>query len=66
MLAVKLGLVDCVKVLCDLFACPKLKFFLNCSFIINLLLVPCALDIASATKNKEILRTLLEANHKIK
>lgn len=30
LLAVKLGYVDVVKVLCDLFTCPKLKSLSNC------------------------------------
>lgn len=32
-LAVKLGYVDCVKVLSDLYACPKLKSLQNCKFL---------------------------------
>jgi len=32
MLAVKLGFVDAIKVLSDLFACPKLKPFHSCKF----------------------------------
>jgi ankyrin repeat protein len=31
MLAVKQGNIDCVKVLCDLFTCPKLKSFSSCN-----------------------------------
>jgi len=31
-LAVKLGYVDAIKVLCDLFTCPKLKSMSNCKF----------------------------------
>ena len=30
-LAVKLGNIDTVKVLCDLFTCPKMKSFSNCN-----------------------------------
>jgi hypothetical protein len=30
MLAVKLGNIDAIKVLCDLFTCPKMKSFHNC------------------------------------
>lgn len=52
-LAVKLGRIDTIKVLCDLFACPKLK---------SLHSFPCALDVASSMKNKEVIKTLLEAN----
>lgn len=67
-LAVKLGYVDVIKVLCDLFTCPKMKSFHNCknNIFITSYLVPCALDIASALKNKEIIKILLEANQKIK
>jgi len=65
-LAVKLGYVDAIKVLCDLFTCPKMKSFNNCNFICIYLdifiLVPCALEIASAFKNKEVIKILLEAN----
>jgi ankyrin repeat protein len=32
-LAVKLGYIDAVKVLSDLFTCPKLKPFQNCNII---------------------------------
>jgi hypothetical protein len=35
-LAIKLGYVDAIKVLCDLFACPKLKSFNNCTYFINI------------------------------
>lgn len=67
-LAIKLGNVDAVKVLADSFTCPKLKSFSNCKFLIYnyLYTVPCALDIAGALKNKEIIKILLEANQKIK
>lgn len=67
-LAVKLGYIDTIKVLCDLFTCPKLKSLPNCNpSHLNLHNIdPCALDIASALKTKEILKILLEANQKIK
>jgi hypothetical protein len=63
-LAVKLGYVDTIKVLCDLFTCPKLKSFSNCKFytLVIHFVVPCALDVASAIKNKEIIKILLESN----
>lgn len=53
MLAVKLGNVDAVKVLTDLFTCPKMKSFPSCKLIdshSSLHLVPCAMDLASAMK----------------
>ena len=65
-LAVKLGNVDAVKVLTDLFTCPKLKSLSYCKTHSVYLAVPCALDVASAVKHKEMLRILLEANQKIK
>ena len=34
-LAIKLGFVDAIKVLTDLFTCPKLKSFNNCKAIYN-------------------------------
>lgn len=64
-LAVKLAHVDTIKVLCDLFTCPKLKSFSNCKlFYPTTFIVPCALDVASAIKNKEIIKILLETNQK--
>ena len=65
-LAVKLGYIDTIKVLSDWFTCPKMKSFSNCTFYDFHTLVPCALDIASTLKNKEILKILLESNQKIK
>lgn len=66
-LAVKLLHVDTIKVLCDLFTCPKLKSLHNCkSLICHGSIVPCAIDVASSIKHKEILKILLEANQKIK
>jgi hypothetical protein len=65
MLAVKLGYVDAVKVLSDLFTCPKLKSFNNCKIThpsFYYFVVACAMDVASTIKNKEILRILLETN----
>ena len=72
-LAIKLGFVDVIKVLTDLFTCPKLKSFHNCkifpTFLIQKLSLiyyyhidPCALEVASAIKHKEIIKILLEAN----
>ena len=63
-LAVKLGYVDAVKVLSDLFTCPKLKALPNCKIKMTKLIIidPCAMDIASSTKHKEILKILLETN----
>ena len=52
-LAAKLGYADCIKILTDLFACPKLRSFND---------FPNSLEIASALKNKEIIQLLLEAN----
>ena len=68
MLAVKLSNIDAVKVLCDLFTCPKMKSFQNCKPLhrVIMVIVPCALDIASAMKNKEIIKILLESNSKMK
>ena len=57
-----MGNVDCVKVLSDLFTCPKLKSFANCNLVVIIIIEPCAMDIASFTKNKEILKILLESN----
>ena len=37
-LAVKLGCIDAVKVLCDLFTCPKLKSLPNCTLKIIILI----------------------------
>lgn len=39
-LAVKLGYVDVIKVLCDLFTCPKLKSFNNCKLYSTLKFSP--------------------------
>ena len=38
-LAVKLGNVDAVKVLTDIFTCPKLKSFNNCNIILPITLL---------------------------
>lgn len=32
-LAVKLGHIDCIKILCDLYSCPKLKSLSNCKLL---------------------------------
>jgi hypothetical protein len=62
-LAVKLSYVDAVKVLSDLFTCPKLKSLSNCNFLYLIFMTdPCAMDIASNTKHKDILKILLETN----
>jgi len=57
MLAIKLDKIDCIKVLSDLHCCPKLRPFPNS---------PTALELGMALKNREILRCLIESNHKIK
>jgi hypothetical protein len=38
-LAVKLGYIDAVKVLSDLFTCPKLKSLQNCKFIQGIMMM---------------------------
>lgn len=47
-----------------------MKSFNNCKNLTGLFIitdiVPCAIDVASAVKHKEIIRILLEANQKIK
>jgi ankyrin repeat protein len=57
MLAVKLGNVDAVKILTDMYSCPKLRPLQD---LMN------AKEIAIAMKNQQILKLLIEANQKIK
>ena len=57
MLAVKLGNIDAVKVLSDMYTCPKLRplpDFMN------------AKEIAMAMKQQTILKILISANQKVK
>jgi hypothetical protein len=57
MLAVKLGNIDAVKILTDMYTCPKLR---PLSDLMN------AKEIAIALKDQQILKILMNANPKIK
>lgn len=57
MLAVKLGNIDAVKILSDMYTCPKLRPFQE---LMN------AKEIAIAMKNPQILKILISSNQKIK
>ena len=57
MLAVKLGNIDAVKVLSDMYTCPKLR---PLNELMN------AKEIAIGMKNSQILKILISSNQKIK
>lgn len=57
MLAVKLGNIDSVKVLSDMYTCPKLRPLPD---LMN------SKEIAIAMKNQQILKILISSNQKIK
>ena len=57
MLAVKLGNIDAVKILSDMYTCPKLR---PMNELMN------AKEIAIAMKNRQILKILISSNQKIK
>jgi len=57
MLAVKLGNIDAVKILSDMYTCPKLR---PLNELMN------AKEIAIAMKNRQILKILISSNQKIK
>jgi len=57
MLAIKLGNIDAVKILCDMYTCPKLR---PLSELMN------AKEIAIALKEQQMLKILISANQKNK
>lgn len=57
LLAVKLGNIDAVKILTDMYTCPKLR---PLSELMN------AREVATAMKHQQILKILIQANNKIK
>ena len=57
LLAVKLGNIDAVKILTDMYTCPKLRPLQE---LMN------AREVATAMKHQQILKILIQANNKIK
>ena len=67
MLAVKMMKKDAIRILCDHFTNPKHKPFPKCKPILFIIYIdPTPMDLAVQFQDKEILKLLVAAKHKIK